>query len=85
MESEIKCPKCEWHPNIDDKWQCSCFHVWNTFDTGGICPACKKRWEDTQCLKCKKWSPHLDWYSNYDKLLKEELESIKKVLINEGF
>ncbi len=77
MKEEIKCPKCEWEPKSNDKWQCSCLHVWNTFDTGGICPKCKKRWEDTQCLDCKRWSPHLDWYSNFDKFLKEEFENMK--------
>ncbi len=31
---------------------CDCGHLWHTFDTGGICPACLHRWTSTQCLKC---------------------------------
>ena len=59
---EIYCPKCEWHPRAHDRWQCSCHHVWNTFDTGGTCPACGNTWYDTCCLSCHAWSPHADWY-----------------------
>jgi hypothetical protein len=36
----IKCPLCGWSPRKDDRWACSCGHTWNTFDTGGVCPAC---------------------------------------------
>jgi len=42
------------------------------------CPKCKKQWKDTQCLECKQWSPHIDWYKNLDDWLKKELELIKK-------
>ncbi len=79
MQQEIKCPKCEWEPKELDLWYCTCNHVWNTFDTGGACPKCKKRWEVTQCLKCHKLSPHLDWYSSFNTLLKTELEKISNI------
>ena len=59
----IRCPRCAWRPRKDDAWQCSCFHVWNTFDTRGMCPACGIQWKDTQCLSCKQWSPHEAWYA----------------------
>jgi hypothetical protein len=36
---------------------------WNTFDTGGVCPACLHQWIETQCLSCSRWSPHSRWYS----------------------
>jgi len=36
----IRCPLCGWSPRKEDLWSCSCGHVWNTFDTGGVCPAC---------------------------------------------
>jgi hypothetical protein len=42
MRIEIKCPKCKWKPNSEKLWQCTCNHIWNTFETGGICPKCKK-------------------------------------------
>lgn len=74
MEVEIFCPKCEWEPQASDRWQCSCGHLWNTFDTIGRCPSCSKVWEDTQCLSCKKWSPHLDWYHNLDEITRRMIE-----------
>ena len=33
----IRCLLCGWSPRKEDKW---CGHSWNTFDTGGVCPAC---------------------------------------------
>ena len=79
MKLEIKCPKCSWKPTGEKLWQCSCKHIWFTFETGGVCPKCKKRWEDTSCPKCHKWSKHLLWYSDLDKLLKIELEKLNTV------
>lgn len=81
MSIEIKCPKCKWKPTSEKLWQCSCSHIWNTFDTGGCCPQCNKRWEDTCCHKCHKWSKHLAWYSGYDKLLKTELDNISNTIL----
>lgn len=43
------------------------------------CPKCRKLWEDTQCLSCKKWSPHLDWYEG----LNEIVEKLKKEILEE--
>jgi hypothetical protein len=58
----IRCPKCGWEPSRRDLWMCVCLHVWNTFETGGVCPACRREWEETQCLRCQGWSTHDDWY-----------------------
>jgi hypothetical protein len=58
----IRCPRCRWEPRDTDLWGCRCGHIWNTFHTGGVCPACHYRWEETQCLRCRQWSPHEDWY-----------------------
>jgi len=58
----IRCPKCAWQPARDHKWVCACRHEWNTFETGGVCPACQQQWRDTQCPRCDSWSPHLAWY-----------------------
>ena len=58
----VACPKCDWEPSAGSRWSCACGHVWNTFETGGTCPACRKTWRDTQCLSCARWSPHVDWY-----------------------
>ena len=60
----IRCPKCRWRPRREDRWACEpdCAHVWNTFDTGGVCPKCGLAWEWTMCLACQRWSRHSEWY-----------------------
>jgi rubrerythrin len=66
--SRIRCPKCAWEPGRPDRWMCEpgCGHVWNTFETHGVCPACNKQWAETNCLRCHQWSPHEDWYVKED-------------------
>ena len=59
---KIACPKCSWEPTASARWTCTCGHSWNTFDTGGTCPRCRKTHRQTQCLACQKWSLHVDWY-----------------------
>ena len=62
---QIWCPGCEWKPSPSSRWICApsgCHHTWNTFDTGGVCPACTKVWKTTACLSCHKHYPHEDWY-----------------------
>jgi hypothetical protein len=58
----IRCPKCNWVPHHNDRWGCKCGHVWNTFETGGSCPACRYQWDVTACLSCREISAHSDWY-----------------------
>ena len=62
-DPRIRCPLCGWSPRKEDRWFCDCGHIWNTFDTGGVCPACLHQWSETQCLSCKRWSPHSLWYA----------------------
>ena len=79
---KIECPKCRWEPQPHDRWECSCGHLWNTFDTQGKCPRCQVQWEHTQCLSaweggCAQWSPHVDWYVipiDISEILEEEKE-----------
>ena len=63
-EAEIYCPKCSWRPSATDRWMCypACGTVWNTFWTRGLCPGCGHQWQETQCLRCHKMSPHESWY-----------------------
>jgi hypothetical protein len=58
----IRCPCCGWQPARQDLWACTCLHLWNTFETGGVCPACGREWSKTQCPRCEEWSRHEDWY-----------------------
>jgi hypothetical protein len=58
----IRCPKCGWRPRAEDRWACHCGHMWNTFDTGGVCPGCMYQWKITMCPRCRQWSAHSDWY-----------------------
>jgi len=60
----IRCPLCYWMPRKDDLWWCNCGHSWNTFDTGGVCPACLRQWTETQCKACSLWSAHSAWYES---------------------
>jgi len=62
----IRCPRCAWEPGRADRWTCACLHVWNTFETAGVCPACQRQWLETQCPRCDDWSPHLAWYVESD-------------------
>ncbi|WP_207497067.1 hypothetical protein [Aridibaculum aurantiacum] len=77
---DIYCPKCQWEPAEDSEWMCECGHVWNTFDTGGRCPSCKKVWDHTQCIGpeggCDQWSPHLDWYHGLEEIVRKLKEEI---------
>jgi hypothetical protein len=58
----IRCPKCQWRPGQQTRWSCNCRHLWNTFWTGGQCPACHFQWTVTVCHRCGETSRHSDWY-----------------------
>lgn len=66
-KTAIFCPKCRWVPRPSSRWVCTvqiggCGTSWNTFETRGVCPKCIWKWIITQCLSCKQFSPHEDWY-----------------------
>jgi hypothetical protein len=72
----IACPKCDWHPDAAIVWKCTCGHHWNTFQTHGVCPACGKIWQETQChpaIGCGQWSDHEEWYHEDDGLTVEDV------------
>jgi hypothetical protein len=58
----IRCPLCGWRPRRTDRWVCGCGESWNTFDTGGRCPACAFQWPWTECHRCHRRSDHDRWY-----------------------
>ena len=64
-EIKILCPRCDWAPQQSSRWACSCRWVWNTFETGGVCPDCGKVWEETCCPSCESWSRHRLWYREF--------------------
>ncbi|MDQ2793445.1 MAG: hypothetical protein M3Y12_05485 [Bacteroidota bacterium] len=68
---EIYCPACQWEPDANAQWECTCGHHWNTFDTAGVCPLCQYRWNHTQCLSCAVLSLHIDWYHGLAEALEE--------------
>lgn len=80
-EPEIYCPKCEWRPKADSRWQCfpGCGMVWNTFCSGGVCLGCNHKWEETQCLACLEFSRHVDWYHFPDEASRDESETMVDV------
>ncbi|WP_210513657.1 hypothetical protein [Hymenobacter terricola] len=72
---EIYCPACQWEPDGGAHWVCDCGCVWNTFDTGGVCPQCRYRWRRTGCPSCTVWSLHVDWYHGLDEEVAELVEA----------
>lgn len=78
-EPQIYCPHCHWRPGAESRWLCSptqrgCGAVWNTFWTGGICPGCSHRWQQTQCLACTRHSLHAHWYHFPDEEARREVQ-----------
>jgi hypothetical protein len=60
--TRIRCPRCGYEPGPHERWMCHCLHMWNTFETRGVCPGCGHQWLHTACPRCKAWSLHEDWY-----------------------
>jgi len=54
----VRCPHCGHRPAPNARWGCYCGHVWNTFETRGLCARCRHSWRDTVCLACSAYAPH---------------------------
>lgn len=65
----VQCPDCEWSPDGDKHWGCTCGHLWNTFETKGKCPKCKTQWEETRCPGCASLTPHKAWYKTPEEIV----------------
>jgi hypothetical protein len=75
------CPTCGWQPDGKAHWKCECGHQWNSFDTVGRCPCCKKNWEFTQCVEdaggCNDFARHEDWYPELNGIVKELAQELQ--------
>jgi RNA polymerase subunit RPABC4/transcription elongation factor Spt4 len=60
---QVACPECGWQPDENYSWQCTCGHSWNSFQTYGVCPACAKVRQETECPTCKQSSQYESWYT----------------------
>ncbi len=77
---KISCPRCTYEPRPHDRWRCrpGCGHTWHTFATHGICPGCGKMWHDTNCPRCRLWSPHDDWYHDDSAIDQPEIREVRE-------
>lgn len=57
----MRCPSCKLPPRNTDLWQCRCAFQWHAIGTAGVCPRCRRKWEELQCLRCAVWSPPERW------------------------
>jgi Zn-dependent protease len=56
------CPSCETAPPAGAFWKCSqCGQAFDTFQSRGVCPNCRKQFELTKCLDCGVASPMSSW------------------------
>jgi Zn-dependent protease len=50
---EFACPACAVSPPVGNFWQCGkCGRLFDTFQTGAICPQCGSGFDVTRCLDC---------------------------------
>jgi Zn-finger nucleic acid-binding protein len=59
--SGMICPNCDEPPRDTDQWQCRCGFQWHAANTAGVCPRCRRKWEELQCLRCAAWAPPAKW------------------------
>jgi Zn-dependent protease len=60
------CPSCHTAPPVGPFWSCNhCGTQFDTFQTGGVCPQCSARFENTTCLDCRHKSPIAQWQVGY--------------------
>ena len=60
------CPSCHAAPPTGPFWHCNhCSALFDTFETGAVCPQCSARFESTACLDCRKNAPIAAWHTGY--------------------
>ena len=56
------CPSCKTPPAIGEAWRCGrCKQMFDTFETGGVCPHCGTQYAATGCMECGKQHPINEW------------------------
>ncbi len=56
------CPSCRAAPLKGTYWRCDdCRQQFDTFEQGGVCPACGKQFAATACLECHNRHALPDW------------------------
>ena len=59
------CPSCHTAPVKGEIWKCSqCGQAFDTFQSRGVCPNCRKQFEVTKCLDCGVSSPMSEWIAS---------------------
>jgi Zn-dependent protease len=59
------CPSCHTAPVKGTIWKCSqCSQAFDTFQSRGVCPNCRKQFEVTKCLDCGVASPMSEWIAS---------------------
>jgi Zn-dependent protease len=59
------CPGCGSKPVLGARWRCSeCGGLFDTFETGAVCPHCRVQHSDTMCIDCHKKWPMSAWAAN---------------------
>jgi hypothetical protein len=58
----LRCPFCGWIPFALPAWKCKeCRFVWDTFETGGVCPSCGHHHAEIACVRCRRISDRDRW------------------------
>ena len=56
------CPSCGSKPLLGARWKCSnCGGIFDTFETGSVCPHCGVQHANTLCVDCRTFSPMSEW------------------------
>ncbi len=60
--NSFSCPGCRVHPPRAALWTCGdCQEPFDTFETGGACPACERVFAGTACPDCGQAHPFEQW------------------------
>ena len=60
------CPTCNTAPPLGNYWTCSqCKQPFDTFQTQGVCPACRTQFAVTHCLDCRRAHPMNEWVPQF--------------------